>query len=245
MCRLIDVRGSGESGDRSVRNFVFLVAVGIVAAVVSTLTVKAWTGSDRSSRPGTDPSPGVTTSAPAATTPAPAATTPAPAATTPAPAATTPAPAATTPAPAATTPARESADMKVPLANLCKAPGAVGAYFCTPGTAEVGGQVFQYAVDNAGTSTPYWNPEIKFPANQCSQIVLQFAAEAPHPESDSARLQVVQSSKPLAIATANPGVVGTLSTPLDGGPFEIDGDSSNASRVGVNGYALCKTPYGV
>jgi hypothetical protein len=135
--------------------------------------------------------------------------------------------------------------VKISLAQLCDSPGAVNVYICGQsygGTVQVGSRLFTYYGENNGFASaqpPNWDLVLQFSANTCTYMKMQFATED---SSSTAYLQVVQTTLRPVTSTAQKGTIGTLTAKLDGGPFELQADSSDGSQVFVNGYAICTSP---
>lgn len=131
---------------------------------------------------------------------------------------------------------------KISLAQLCDSGG--DAYICGAsfgGSIQTGDRMFTYHGQNngfAGTRPPNWGLVLSFPANSCTQMVMNFAIDG---SNDTSHLEVVQTSMPPTTATAAAGKVGTLSTKLDGGPFRLQANADKGSQVFVDGYAICTT----
>lgn len=135
--------------------------------------------------------------------------------------------------------------VKVTLATLCNAPNTE-VWVCGPSygaTENIGSTLFTYygaTNPNGNASPPYWDLVLQFPATTCTRLVMNFATASPN---ETAYLQLIQShSQPKTASAYNS--IGTLKANLDGGPFELQGDSSDGSQVVVNGYAICKSPSG-
>jgi hypothetical protein len=148
-------------------------------------------------------------------------------------------------------PTQKPKPQKVALAALCGAPGA-NSYICGGdfgGTVQVGGRLFQFYGENnanAHAEPPYWDLVLDFPANTCTKIVLQFAADERDEKADAtANLKLTRTgADPVTVQTPR-GTVGTLSATLDGGPFTLGANATDESQVVVNGYAVCTTDSGV
>lgn len=137
----------------------------------------------------------------------------------------------------------------VPVAELCNAPGA-SAYFCDSSgpTAQVGGRLFVYTVwmRNAATVPPRYDQILAFPANTCTKIVIEFAQDERISRSATkANVRVVQSTRTPVVASVVRGSIGKLTSDLDGGPFEIQGNATDGLQVYINGYAICDSPSGL
>ncbi|MBL7487287.1 protein kinase [Frankia sp. AgB1.9] len=112
------------------------------------------------------------------------------------------------------------------------------------GTIPAGGKLFQY-YDYGSTQSPNWVDLLKFPANTCTSLVVQFATKSSaNSNSVTANLQLLQTSVGPVAATST-GDVGTLTATLDGGPFELEANSSTGDYVYLNGYAVCNTYSGL
>jgi hypothetical protein len=137
---------------------------------------------------------------------------------------------------------------KVPLAVLCNAQNAE-VYVCGTsygGTQTVGGTLFQYYGEdnpNGGAVPPIWDLVLQFsPTTTCTRLVLNFAPTSSIVDT-VAYLQVIQSRFKPVTASARDSI-GTLTVKLDGGPFEIQADSTDGSEVVVNGYGICNSSSG-
>ena len=137
--------------------------------------------------------------------------------------------------------------VRVPLADLCNAPNAEASYCGTSDeqTVQVGSTLFPYYAQdnpNGNAEPPNWDPVLQFPATTCTRLVLNFAPTSSFPNI-TAHLEVVQSHSQPKTASA-PSSIGTLAVKLDGGPFQIQVNSTDGSPVAVNGYAICNSPSG-
>jgi hypothetical protein len=161
---------------------------------------------------------------------------------------------ASRPAPsAASSPSFASAapsPVRVSLGELCDSPGMENAYICGDsdgGTVQAGSRLFTYygqSNGNAFAEPPNWSLVLQFGSNTCTDIKLQFSTDSSTDPGTTAYLQIVQVNLPPTTVSAAPGTVGTLTTKLDGGAFELQADSSDGSSVYVNGYAICSSPSG-
>jgi len=147
-------------------------------------------------------------------------------------------------------PSPSPASVKVPLAELCGVTGASG--YCGSsfvGTIQVGGHLFAYVgatFDADYPRPPDWSRILHFPANTCSELDVTFASDDSNGgTTDSSNLQVLQTVASAATANAAHGSVGHLKVMLDGGPFDLEANSTTGDQIFVNGYALCASSSGI
>ena len=136
----------------------------------------------------------------------------------------------------------ESSNHKVPIADLCGVSDAVSAV-CGEGyggTIQVGSRLFSYRAKNRGFRSPEWGLVLHFPDNTCTKLVMNFAMDNRESKvASKANLRITQSREPVRTASTSHGTMGTLSTKLDGGPFDLEANSTEFAAVYVNGYAVC------
>ncbi|MFJ8760756.1 hypothetical protein [Streptomyces cyaneofuscatus] len=137
----------------------------------------------------------------------------------------------------------------VTLRALCNAPGHT-SYICglKTHTKTVGETLFSYqgtTNPNRNNKYPEFDEIMGLPSTTCKAITLQFGADAYNMEpDDKVVLRVLQSSGGLE-AEAKPGKIGNLTVTLNGGPFKVEGATTNGNSVVANGTAECFTANGV
>ncbi|MEU8564945.1 hypothetical protein [Streptomyces cyaneofuscatus] len=137
----------------------------------------------------------------------------------------------------------------VTLRALCNAPGHT-SYICglKTRTKTVGETLFSYqgtTNPNRNNKYPEFDEIMGLPSTTCKTITLQFGADAYNMEpDDKVVLRVLQSSGGLE-AEAKPGKIGNLTVTLNGGPFKVEGATTNGNSVVANGTAECFTANGV
>ncbi|MFJ9979596.1 hypothetical protein [Streptomyces cyaneofuscatus] len=137
----------------------------------------------------------------------------------------------------------------VTLRALCNAPGHT-SYICglKTRTKTVGETLFSYqgtTNPNRNNKYPEFDEIMGLPSTTCKTITLQFGADTYNMEpDDKVVLRVLQSSGGLE-AEAKPGKIGNLTVTLNGGPFKVEGATTNGNSVVANGTAECFTANGV
>ena len=141
----------------------------------------------------------------------------------------------------------------VTLVQLCSAPGVSNNWdwfegSCGPGhtPVEIGGSPFVWAAiadGNVPRSTA-----MSFPRTSCRSVFLQFGQDDAITYPLDLTLSVRQTTLDPVAVTVNHGLA-TLTARLDGGPWNVDGESSMStpgnSYIYVNGYATCYTASGL
>lgn len=137
------------------------------------------------------------------------------------------------------------------LGEVCYMQGA-SAYICGTDeghSAEVGDSLFEYYGQSNGfsnTTPPNFDLIVSVPHNTCSHIKIDFAvrnrpSSGPHVIADA---RIVQANADPVEATTPMGTIGVLEADLNGGPFKLEANSTDASQVLANGTATCSTRSG-
>ncbi|MGA2877214.1 MAG: hypothetical protein ABSE82_16985 [Nitrososphaerales archaeon] len=137
----------------------------------------------------------------------------------------------------------------IPFSSLCGATNAsVGGSGCGLNTVQVGANLFTYDLEGnfSGYQPPNYATLIMFPANTCRSITLNFAlSETNTQPTDTAYIQIIQTTLDPEQASTPQGTVGTLVANLDGGPWYLQNSAINGDNVYYNGSASCWTASGV
>jgi hypothetical protein len=141
---------------------------------------------------------------------------------------------------------------EVPLATLCHSAAEIVGQpppRCSPdaGSRKIGAGVFTYAASfsaDVGDTTVF-----SFPRTTCRSLSLQFGvANQQNRRGNVVTLGLVQSALSPQRASAT-GTLGTLTAPLDGGPWQLSTSATvavaGAYEVVVNGTASCSSGSGV
>jgi hypothetical protein len=138
-------------------------------------------------------------------------------------------------------------EFRVSLGELCNASDAE-IYICGTeyeDTIQVGDQVFTHVGSGnvfATVKPPSWGLILKFPANTCTKLVIQFAVNSRG--SGTARTRIIQTGSQPQVASTSYSAVGTLRADLNGTPFILQYNSTTGRAVFANGYAMCRTSSG-
>ncbi|MFJ5741052.1 hypothetical protein [Streptomyces microflavus] len=149
-----------------------------------------------------------------------------------------------------TEPTSAPAKQKVTFQALCESDDlARGCY--TDRTADVGNNLFPFVVstnESRSIIDPKWDDLLKVTSAACSSITVKFAMDTERMEADSVvKVRVLQADGPAVIRTARRGEIGVLTVKLMGGPFAVQGSTTEGTygkTVVANGEAVCVTSGG-
>jgi hypothetical protein len=114
----------------------------------------------------------------------------------------------------------------VSLTTLCNAPKVEtngGGAVCTPGTVQVGSNLFNYEimVNETNYQPPQYGTVLNFPRTSCRSLTLTYAASGPDTlASETASVEIVQTSLDPVLSSAPDATLQTFTASLDGGPWD-------------------------
>jgi hypothetical protein len=133
----------------------------------------------------------------------------------------------------------------VTVSELCNTRKAE-SYLCSgshgDGTIQVGGQIFSHeAESNDGplSQSPNWYTILGYRQGGCEAVSLRFAVDDSS-RSTHVNLRIVQEGEIPIEVTSQKGEIGRLETRLNGGKFDIQGNSTSGSSVKVVGTIECR-----
>jgi serine/threonine-protein kinase len=113
------------------------------------------------------------------------------------------------------------------------------------GTVQVGNRVFSYADYMGSDKYPNYQQNQAWDASTCRSITMQFAGDSGFQQyGGTAYVEFVQTSSDPAYASTTPGVVKSVTVPLDGGPLYINASSTDDANVTFTATGSCYTPSG-
>lgn len=141
---------------------------------------------------------------------------------------------------------------RIPLANVCNDNQNNGNVYvndtsgCQTSTVQVNGTVFTYLIQDDPPQPPNYDQDVTFGASTtCRSISLQFSMDNNAQPSDTAYLELVQSSADPQKASAGDGQIGNAYFGLSGGPWDLDLSVSGNDNEYVNGYLSCWSASGL
>lgn len=139
---------------------------------------------------------------------------------------------------------------EVPLSSICNIENEkyeTGDCASSSATVQIGGNLFEYTVEqNWGmeAQAPSWSSPFSFPKNTCRQLVITFGVSNSDNSTDTANLEVIQTTLDPEYSSTPYGQLGTFTAGLDGGPWNLQANTTDGSTVYENGYAMCYSPTG-
>jgi hypothetical protein len=118
----------------------------------------------------------------------------------------------------------------------------------SPGTIQIASNLFTYVTQQnwgVGASPPYWSDPFSLPANTCRQLIVNFGLPNTDATDDTSNIEVIQTTLSPEESSTPYGQLGTIIAKLDGGPWNLQANTSDGSTVFENGYAMCFTASGL
>ncbi len=113
------------------------------------------------------------------------------------------------------------------------------------GTVQVGNRLFSYADQLGSSKYPNYQQNQAWNASTCRSITMEFAGDSGFQQNGgTAYVEFVQTSSDPVYASTTPGVVKSVTVPLDGGPLYINASSTNDANVTFTATGSCYTPSG-
>lgn len=139
---------------------------------------------------------------------------------------------------------------EVPLSSICNTENedyGTGDCASPSATVQIGGNLFEYAIEqNWGLEAqpPSWSDPFSFPKNTCNQLVITYGLSNSDNSTDTANLEVIQTTLDPEYSSTPYGQLGTFTAELDGGPWNLEANTTSGATVYENGYAMCYTSSG-
>ncbi|MFC8199931.1 hypothetical protein ACFUTV_31745 [Streptomyces sp. NPDC057298] len=139
----------------------------------------------------------------------------------------------------------------VSMQALCRADGAVSHFGCDTDEADLDEAVFTHVLEtnpNRSIVDPNWDYLLKFGPTSCTRITVRFTAPTAQMDPGTiVKARLVQEGADAVEATAVRSGIGSLTAKLTGGPFRIEGvttDETRGVQVVANGTATCTSDSG-